>query len=277
MLRFVCSLSCIPVTTLPETLLGLQICTVLGGCEMRKGNWRLALVVMAAVVAVCAFGMLVSAIGECYEDVIVSGAGWTSCNDTYTFFDMYNDHPHWEDTRGHGIYWEAGTWRLGILYTNPADTPAPPSTGWLAIDPANNPAPTLSGGEACSGGDGGDGSTSIAAAVTVAADPDGFLDVVLEVDEPIMAGELELAAIHAVGDVVTGGSSTAFHLYIYSVDITARPETIVLIAHRMASFNRETREYEFSWDTSGLAPGYYDVRLSFGATAHNFRIQLTAE
>ena len=143
-----------------------------------------------------------------------------------------------------------------------------PISGGTTPTPAPTPAPTPVS------------DPSIVAMTVVDADPSGYLDVVLPVvegEDPVMAGLRPLAAIHTVGDTITGGSTSGpIHVYVYSVDITTTPETIVLIDHWMSSFDRMTYKHVFSWDTAGLAPGYYDVRLSFGTTAVQFRIQLTA-
>jgi hypothetical protein len=115
---------------------------------------------------------------------------------------------------------------------------------------------------------------------------DGVLPV-LEGEEPPMAGQLPLTAVHAVGDIVTGGcqiiDETGYptcgswvHIYVYSVDTNAVPETRVLVDHWMASYDMETGEYVIAWDTSELEPGYYDLQLSFeDGSDQVFRIQLT--
>jgi|GEM_PF-4061909 len=124
------------------------------------------------------------------------------------------------------------------------------------------------------------------------AGPGQFLDVVLplaEGEEAPMIGTLPLAAIHEVGDIVTGacaflnliGSRTSagfMHMFVSSVDLSTRPETVLLLSHWQSEYNPVSRQYEFAWDTSGLAPGYYDLRLFFGdpAPAQTFRIQLIA-
>jgi hypothetical protein len=126
-----------------------------------------------------------------------------------------------------------------------------------------------------------------------AASPDDFLDVVLplvEGEAPAMSGLQPLAAVHNVGASVTGGCQVLFvsepfplfplsgvHVYIYSVDISTRPESVVLLDHWMATYDRATREYQFSWNTNGLTAGYYDLRLSFeDGSSQTFRIQLTS-
>jgi hypothetical protein len=251
---------------------------------------RLAWILLAAVVVVGQVGLVGLADDECYEDVNVSGPGFTEVGGIYEFNQMINGKPmYYLDTSDRpAIHWDQLQWVIWYLtgfqyfyvYINTADTPTPPSNGWEEYKSGIGQPPVLAGGEAMVCGCGDPTPTEIVAATvaaTVAADPARFLDVVLEGEEPVMAGLLELAAIHTVGDAITGGGSSAFHLYLYSVDITTKPETVVLIAHRMASYDRETGVYEFSWDTTGMAPGYYDVRLSFGAVAYNFRIQLTVE
>ena len=111
--------------------------------------------------------------------------------------------------------------------------------------------------------------------------PDAFLDVLLSVAGgggsagPIVIGDVPLAAVHTVGDIVTGscqilggplglptGASFA-HVYIYSVGDTVVPEAIVLLDHWMAEYNYGPHEFEFAWDTAGLAPGYYYIHLFF--------------
>jgi hypothetical protein len=122
------------------------------------------------------------------------------------------------------------------------------------------------------------------------AGPELFLDVVLPVPEGEdlpMAGLLPLAAIHVVGDVVSGGSmildqsglalwASFVHVYVYSVDITMDPEVSTLIVHWTCTYDWVTGEYPFSWDTTDLEPGYYDLYLVFeDGTTQIFRIQLT--
>ena len=167
-----------------------------------------------------------------------------------------------------------------IIYNVESGAATPPSSGWEGTEEETDPAPSVSGGEPCTGDSGappppGTPSAPVAITVVPSGGAAGFLDVILESEEPVMVGLLPLAAIHAVGDAVTGGSTSGpIHVYINSVDTAVQPESVVLVDHWMSSYNRTTGEYEFSWDTSGMAPGYYDVRLSFGTYAYNFRIQL---
>ncbi|MCJ7753017.1 MAG: hypothetical protein MUP13_00490 [Thermoanaerobaculales bacterium] len=65
------------------------------------------------------------------------------------------------------------------------------------------------------------------------------------------------------------------HIYIYSVDISGIPDFSALVDHWTVRYSFGASEYAFSWDTTGLAPGYYDIRLVFSnGTALMFRIQL---
>jgi|GEM_PF-2755785 hypothetical protein len=105
-------------------------------------------------------------------------------------------------------------------------------------------------------------------------------------DVPLMIGLQPLAAIYEAGETLTGscqilGSSglptgaSFVHVYIYSVDVSANPESILLVNHWMATYNRSTREFEIAWDTMDAAPGYYDLRLVFdGGSTITYRIQL---
>jgi len=135
-----------------------------------------------------------------------------------------------------------------------------------------------------------DDEVAIVIVPTGAGGPEEFLDVVLPLGEgetPPLVGDEPLVASYVVGDLITGscqflgpsGNPTAdgyIHLYLYSVDITATPEALELIAHWTADFNWTTFEFEFAYDSSGLTPGYYDLRLSFpDGTSQTFRIEVT--
>jgi hypothetical protein len=137
-----------------------------------------------------------------------------------------------------------------------------------------------------------DNEVAVSVVPTGDAGPEEFLDEILPVPEgedPPMAGEEELAATHVVGDIITGscqllgptGAPTTagyVHLYLYSVDIATDPETRELLDHWAATFNWTTYEFELAYDTAGLAPGYYDLRLSFAdGSIETFRIQLVPE
>ena len=120
--------------------------------------------------------------------------------------------------------------------------------------------------------------------------PGQFLDEVLalsEGEQAPMVGLLPLAAIHEIGDIVTGactflnrsGNPTAqglMHVFVSSVTLGTDSETTSLLNHWMADYDFGAEKFVFSWDTTDLLPGYYDVRLFFGdpATAEVFRIQL---
>jgi len=135
-----------------------------------------------------------------------------------------------------------------------------------------------------------DNEVAIVIVPTGAGGPEAFLDVLLPLGEgetAPLAGDEPLVASYVIGDLITGscqflgpsGNPTAdgyVHLYLYSVDITATPEALELIAHWTADFNWTTFEFEFAYDTSGLTPGYYDLRLSFpDGTSQTFRIEVT--
>ena len=117
----------------------------------------------------------------------------------------------------------------------------------------------------------------------------GYLDRCLELEEgeePPMVGSCPLAAIYEVGEVVTGACqilnpgghamrASYVHVFIYSVDIESRPEEKMLLNHWVARYNSSAGGYTFSWDTTDVPPGYYDVYLSFtDGSSHTCRIQL---
>ncbi len=117
----------------------------------------------------------------------------------------------------------------------------------------------------------------------------GFLDRCLMLDldgEQPMAGQCPLEAVYQVGEVVSGSCSicgpdglairgTYVHIYIYCVDLEARPELRSLQAHWTVHYDVDTGLYRFDWETTGFDPGYYDIYLSFAdGSAHSCRIQL---
>jgi len=117
----------------------------------------------------------------------------------------------------------------------------------------------------------------------------GFLNRCLMLDldgEQPMAGQCPLEAIYQVGEVVSGSCSicspdglairgTYVHIYIYCVDLEARPELRSLQAHWTVHYDVDTGLYSFDWETTGFDPGYYDVYLSFeDGSGHSCRIQL---
>jgi hypothetical protein len=121
--------------------------------------------------------------------------------------------------------------------------------------------------------------------------PESILDNIIPVPEgedPPMAGVEPLVARYVVGDAITGSlqilgsrgmptSNCYIHLYLYSVDITASPEARELLDHWVSAFNWVTHKFDLDYDTTGLTPGYYDLRLSFPATEPiTLRIEVTA-
>ena len=50
---------------------------------------------------------------------------------------------------------------------------------------------------------------------------------------------------------------------------------ILLIDHWMADYNWDSREFELALDTTGFAPGFYDLRLFFcDSSTETLRIEL---
>jgi len=117
----------------------------------------------------------------------------------------------------------------------------------------------------------------------------GILDSPLpleEGEEPPMMGELPLAGLFTVGDAILGSCHllnaeghpiTGIYLgvYVYAVDIAARPEVRTLVDHWRVVCDRVTGEYRFECLTEGLEPGIYDIYLSFdGTLSETLRVEL---
>jgi len=212
------------------------------------------------------------------------------------------------------VWFTGGKWCVYVVFfeepvavarwTHTSTAQTPPSSGWTLdyfIGTGDQwGTPTLSNGEICSSptptpgeprfttivgtGDAGDGAFLDSG---LQGGGGGSLDSGLQVEgvEPTMVGNRELTATYTVGEIVTGscqlldadGRAGPFghtHVYLYSVDITTRPETIALISHWMATFNWPSLEYTFEIDTTELAPGYYDLHLAFPGSSETFRIEL---
>jgi len=103
----------------------------------------------------------------------------------------------------------------------------------------------------------------------------GFLDRGLpEEDGIILIGNLELAAIYEIGEVIAGACSLVrpsgevqagsyIIIGFYQVDVSLDPEKGLLLATWNASFDHETLCFHFDFDTTDLVPGIYDFRLGF--------------
>ena len=118
---------------------------------------------------------------------------------------------------------------------------------------------------------------------------EAFLDqapVLDEVGDPVMAGYLPLSSVYEVGALVTGASmvcdaamnplcSSWIHMYIYSVDLSPRPERLSLIDHWMVRYDHQSECYALEWSTEEMYAGVYDIYLSIGdGHGETIRIQL---
>ncbi|MFC2082980.1 hypothetical protein ACFLSG_02960 [Candidatus Bipolaricaulota bacterium] len=211
--------------------------------------------------------------------IVVSGGDWICQVSVWQFTDPQNP-------------WATITGQVQYVFANTSDSATPPKTGWtLAYSheegvhyPFVVSPPTMSGGEPCP--------PPLSFVITGLGPEGALLDQPLDLaegEDPPMVGLSPLAAIYDVGDLVTGACSiddeagrtvrgTGIHVYIYSVDIEPRPEVVTLLDHwTVNQYDSVRGGYGYSWDTSGYAPGYYDVHLSFAdGTSHTCRTQLTA-
>jgi len=248
-------------------------------------------------VALCAAVVSAAALG-CYEHVTVFGAGSADVNGRYPFENMFFGKPAYTQAGEFALYWNnpASRWVIEdmlnpgiVFYANDQDTPIPPQSGWYVVT-GGLPAPTAFGGRQCteptqppvielvpSGGGGDDGAS--------------FLDLPLplaEGEDPPMVGTMPLCGIFEVGEAITGSCaisgagggpirSSYIHAYVYSVDVSTLPETLTLLDHWAIRYDASSCEYQFDAATTDLAPGYYDIRLSFAdGSAQVLRIQITA-
>lgn len=265
---------------------------------MRDRKWKLALVVLAACIAAGAMaGTAVAGCtcvgSDCYEDVLVTGASDSDYDGTYVFTGMDADgYPTYKSDTGYTVrYFKTNsTWRVappaGVAgYTTPVTSATtPPPGSWASLNAPFGGA-TVSGGGTCQ-------SVVLDPVVVVPtgrAGDDQFLDRTLDLSEgqdPPMIGLLPLSAVYTIGEIVTGSCRILdaeserpvlswVHVFIYAVDFEVSPEERLLLDHWMARHDWATREYLIEWETTGLDPGYYDLRLSFeDATAQTFRIEL---
>ena len=251
-------------------------------------NRRIATGLLLAALLLATSGVALANDYGCYLPIRIIDAGTTDVNGQAFFAGFADGKPYYvgRDVR---VEWDSGPRRWVIydtssgsdvsVYTNSRNEPTPPSRGWRKSG-GLDPEPRIDGGEPCPvivpTGEGGEGA---------------FLDRGLDLAEgetPPIAGELYVTAVYSVGELVTGSCQildpdgdrpvlSYVHIYIYSVDVTARPDHRDFVTHWMAPHNWETREYEIEWDTTGQPPGYYDVHLAFeGGGYATLRIELVA-
>jgi hypothetical protein len=88
---------------------------------------------------------------DCYEDIVVSGAGISICNGTYEFQGFIHDQCHFESASGMRLFVNAsdGVWAIReggyVYYTHsPTQEVIPPQTGWETGAFGDVPNPTVS-------------------------------------------------------------------------------------------------------------------------------------
>jgi hypothetical protein len=244
--------------------------------------------VVLAALALAASAVAFAQDYSCYLPLRISGAGTAAVNGIAYFAGFADGKPAYAGTSilvewdSAGRQWEIFDTSGGSpvsAYVNSDNEPTPPRRGWTATG-GTSPGPTVSGGEPCPvvvpTGDAGEGM---------------FLDRGLDLsegEEAPIAGELPLSAIYTVGETVTGSCRildadgerpviSYVHVYIYSVNIAARPNYRHLVDHWMAPHDWDTREYIIEWDTTDQTAGYYDVRFFFESqTSTSLRIEIVA-
>ena len=194
---------------------------------------------------------------DCYEDVIVSGAGTTQVNGTHVFDGMLNGKPRYVIGILAEIYYSAGKWIVtsgAHGYEQVSSAATPPATGWQTAGGAA-PAPTLSEGKACSSrtapleilplGAGGEGS---------------ILDRVPATTQGDQVGIESFRLLDLDGSVTC---VSPLHLCIYETDYSANPPTRTLIDYRFVPCDSVTGGYEFDIPLYALLSPIHDVVLAF--------------
>ena len=121
---------------------------------MKRENAGGLVVILASAILVAMFGW--AAIGDCYEDLVISGAGRGDANGTYAFAEIRNGKPLYGSFSDVHVQWHMSRWHIIVpvasgfqhVYLNNQDTLVPPTTGWYSLNAAWDPPPTISGGGA---------------------------------------------------------------------------------------------------------------------------------
>lgn len=222
-----------------------------------------------AGIAICLFGLLLISVAafpgcncigdDCYEDVVVSGAGYANSNGRYKFIGMTNDRPSYRKIGGlpsDWIYYGRDEWNLNTdmdpRYDNDDQTSdTPPATGWHLDWDGVSPSPTLSGGRRC-----------IAQELTIV--PLGAAGGIL--DRSMNQSEASDGIMNSFQIFDGDGNPTCgvpLHVCVYQIDASTSPPTKTLVDYRYAPCNPSTREYKFEIPAYAMFSSKYDVVLSF--------------
>ena len=280
-------------------------------CRKLGIGWLvLALVAMLVGGAVPGVGQHAHCPDCCFEDIVASGCGtwWVNVHAEFTGY-LYDDHPEFigEGVWPGGEYWSMGVqhnrgrWVLTVSYSvsgvgwcranyqNFAMTDTPPSTGW-ELDPAycvfgdacpgatGLPVPTLSGGGPCQE-EPEEPVPPVAELLPVGSA--GFLDRGWpEGEEPPVAGQMEVSAAYEAGELVTGccgATDDVTYLTLTWYAVTIGEDYDVREAIDSKIIRADGGSFCFEIDTTGFAPGYYDIRLGIpGEGCEWIRVEVVA-
>ncbi|MBU1050252.1 hypothetical protein KKG90_09555 [Candidatus Bipolaricaulota bacterium] len=247
-------------------------------------------------VLVLLFGLLVCGVSalcsaaNC-ESVIVTGAGIEAVNGTYDYGRESNGKPLYVKGSNYYVRWQASvaSWQIcsktEVFYEVLSSADTPPISGWACAENGDLPIPSVQGGSCPSEADPwdyypafGNGATRTGLSLTPEEQ---------EVHDSLVGsggfcfGGVSFFYFYNVGDIIRGGSrilgenelpiSTGYviaELYTYVLASRAgafypavlEPNQLL---HDVVSFDRESREYRFEYDTAHLLPGFYLIYLAY--------------
>lgn len=196
---------------------------------------------------------------DCYEDVVVSGAGTTQVNGTHVFTGMLNGKPRYAKGILAEIFYSAGKWIVtsgGHGYEQISTAATPPASGWQLAGGAA-PAPTLSGGDACSP----DAQVPAVEIVPLGTGGEGAI-----LDRAQADTRANIVGTESFRLLDVDGSATCvapLHLCIYETDFSTTPPTRTLIDYQFVPCDPVTGTYDFDVPLSALLSPTHDVVVSF--------------
>jgi len=247
------------------------------------------LLLVGALVATSAYHAIAA---DC-DSVVVDGAGITITNGTYAHIGSHNGKPEYGKGAGLFIRWNAlsTSWQICsstetyyIVQPSTADTP--PDSGWTTGDDGDLPIPSVAGGY-CAAGFGEwtyeatVGPTNARTGVSQSEQLGGVQEAISSAFMPFLFG-IDVTHAFIVGETITGGCRMVtagggpinvgylvVELYKYeprSIGSGGFGSSVYDLrqqSHDIVRYNRVSRDYRFSFDTSDWAPGLYSLRIMY--------------
>ncbi|UCF09827.1 MAG: hypothetical protein JSW65_07150 [Candidatus Bipolaricaulota bacterium] len=110
--------------------------------------------VLAALVSFAVLGAdCTCVVGDCFEDIVITGAGMDAARGTYHFVGIVDGRPSYENSQGVVIYHRSTRWYIDQgrdgFYRVSSNAIYPPTRGWDIYEAGDIPLPQLSGGAEC--------------------------------------------------------------------------------------------------------------------------------